>query len=425
MEFIGIGVVVLLVMLGVPLFLAIFVGVIATLIFALGMDPSLILVVMFDKVNSLILIAIPLFILSGQLLHQGGATKRLSELLNSLMGHLPGGPAYAVVVTCVVFAAMTSSSTAAVAGLAPVVVPLLVSLGYSKKFAIGLILASGSMTPIIPPSISLIVYGYISETSVLTLWTAAIVPGLLQATLIMITVWFHGRRGHYHKLPSVSWADRWRAVKRGWPVMAMPAVILGPLYGGIATPTEVASIAVFYSLFLGVFVFRELKFKQFWEACRFTVFITTAILAIIMAAFMLNIALVYIRLPFQISDWLASLGLSWAAFMAVMFFAYLLMGAFLDTTAILLVSVPILLPTILNLNISPIMYGVFTVNCTEIAVLTPPYGILLFAATGILKERYDVVVKSMLLFYPALIIHPILIAYIPQMSLWFPHFIGR
>ncbi|MFC1994217.1 TRAP transporter large permease [Chloroflexota bacterium] len=425
MEFIGIGALLLLALAGAPIYLAVFVG--ATLIVLLGMgsDPIVIPSVMFNKINAYILIAVPMFLLSGQLIARGGGIRPLANLLTAFMGQLPGGPAYAIVVSCVIFSAMSSSSMAGVAGLAPVAIPLLVGLGYSKRFAIGLVLASASMADIIPPSVSLIFYGYITETSVITLWTAAIIPGIAQAALIMVTVFIHSRRGHYQRLPSVSWSDRWKAIKEGWPILIMPAAVLGPLYGGVGTPTEVASIAVVYSLILGLFVYRGLNLRQLWEACRWTVIILTAIFAILMAAFLLNLTLVYVRIPFMLRDALANSGVNWVAFMGIMFIAYLIMGAFLDASSILLISVPLVLTTILALGISPIMYGIFTVNCTELAFLTPPYGLLLFATASILKEKYTTIIKSVLLFYPALIIHPILIAYIPQMTLWLPKMIGR
>ncbi|MFC1994366.1 TRAP transporter large permease [Chloroflexota bacterium] len=424
MEFLGIAALVLLLVAGAPIFIAVFVAVAIIVVFALGIDPIVVWSVMFDKVNSLVLIAVPMFILSGQLLHVGGAARPLVNLLNTFMGHIPGGPAYAVVVACVLFAAMSSSTMAAVAGVAPVMTPILMQCGYSKRFSIGLILASSSMAGIIPPSIGLILYGFITETSVLALWTAAIIPGLVQATLIMLTVWIHSRRGHFTSLPKASWGDRWRALKEGWPVLIMPVIVLGPLYGGIATPSEVGSIAAVYSLFLGVVVYKGLKLRELWQASYKTVSILAAVFAIIIGALLLSTALVYVRIPYRLTESLANMGLNWAGFMAVMLVAYLVMGAFLDSSSILLISVPILLPTIVSLNINPVMYGIFTENCVEIAIITPPYGLLLFASAGILRENFSFVARSVLLFYPALIIHPILIAYIPQMSLWLPNLLG-
>ncbi|MFC1974341.1 TRAP transporter large permease [Chloroflexota bacterium] len=425
MEFVGLGVLLALALAGAPIYLAILVGSFLIVVLAMGIDPGVMVAVMYEKISAYILVSIPMFLLSGQLIARGGALKPLANLLNALMGHLPGGPAYALVIACVIFAAMASSSMAAIAGFAPVAIPLLMSLGYSKKFAIGLILASGSMAPIIPPSISLIFYGYITQTSVITLWTGAIIPGLLQAALIMLTVWIHSRRGHYQRLSSLSWHDRWQALKRGWPILIMPLIVLGPLYGGLATPTEVASVAVVYSLILGFFVYRELSFKRVLEAFRWTVIIFAAIFALVMGAFILNMALVYVRIPFMLSDALANLGVNWAGFMGIMFLAYLIMGAFLDASAILLITVPILLPIFQGLGVNTIVYGVFTVNCLEIAGLTPPYGLLLFASSIILKENFSTIIKSMLLFYPAIIIHPLLIAYIPQMTTWLPRVLGH
>ncbi|MFC1963035.1 TRAP transporter large permease [Chloroflexota bacterium] len=425
MEFVGIGLLIVLALLGVPIYLTILIGATVIIVFALGIDPMVMTTLMFGKISSFVLVAVPMFLLSGQLIARGGLARPLANILTAFFGNLPGGPAYAIVLACIIFAAISSSNMAAVASFAPFAIPLLVSLGYSKSFAIGLVIASGSLGDIIPPSISLILYGYITETSVLTLWTAAIIPGLVQAALIMITVWIHGKRGHYQKLPPVSWSERWKALKVGWPVLLMPVAILGPLYGGIATPSEVACLAVIYSLILGVFVYKGLKLRDLWNSCSWTVGILAALFALIIGAFLLNTALVYVRVPFALADGLANLGVNWVGFMAIMFFAYLIMGAFLDASSILLISVPILLPSILAQGVDPILYGIFTVNCTEIAFITPPYGMLLFATATIIKEDFMFVAKSVLLFYPALIIHPILIAFIPQMTLWLPNILGR
>ncbi|MFC1926541.1 TRAP transporter large permease [Chloroflexota bacterium] len=425
MIWLSVAILILLVVVGVPLFLSIFVGVTLLTFFVMHIDPVMITSEMFNNVNNASLIAVPLFLLSGQLLAVGGASEPLIKLLNSFMGHVPGGPAYVVVAANVVFAAMSAAGLGALAGFAPIMIPIMLKLGYTKSFSIGLLLTSATMANLIPPSIVLIIYGYITQTSILTLWTAAIIPGLLIAVLLVITIYIHTRRGHYTQLAPATWTDRWQALKRGWPVLGMPVAVLGPLYGGIATPTEVASIAVFYSLILGLFVYRGLKLRQFWDACYKTVHIMAVLFVIIMAAFLLNVAFTYVRIPFKLGEGLANLGVNWVGFMAIMIVAYLLMGAFLDVSAILLVSVPILLPTVLDLGISPIVYGIFTVHIVEIAVITPPYGINLFAAVSILGEPFGFIAKSAFMFYPAVILGTVLIAYIPQLSLWLPNLVGR
>ncbi|MFC1926674.1 TRAP transporter large permease [Chloroflexota bacterium] len=425
MEFIGIAAMLLLLVSGAPIFLACFMGVALIVNLALGIDGTVIWAVMFDKLNSSVLLAVPLFMFSGMLLQHGGAADSLVKLLTSFLGHIRGGAAYAVVIACIIFAAMSAVSIAAVAAMAPVFIPCLVACGYSKKFSIGLILCAGSIASLIPPSIELIIYGFITQTSVISLWTAGIIPGLIMALFFAITIWFHSKRGHYVPLPRATWGERWKALKHGWPVAIMPLVVLGPLYANIASPTEISAIAAVYSLLLVTLVYRKMKLKQFWRASYETVSITTAIFAIFIGALLLNTALVYVRIPYRLTDLLVQSGMNWASFMLVIYIVYLLMGSLLDSSSILMISVPILFSTVMSLGINPITFGVFTTLSCEIAYLTPPYGMLLFAGAAVLREDFVTVAKSTLLFYPALVVTPILVAYIPQLSLWLPNLLGH
>jgi C4-dicarboxylate transporter DctM subunit len=356
---------------------------------------------------------------------RSGALTPLARLFTAFMGHIPGGPAYAVIIACIVFAAMSSTGMAGVAGFGPVIVPLMTGMGYSLSFTVGLLICASSLAGLIPPAIFPIYYGYISDTSVITLWTAGIVPGLMVAFFLAIIVFIQTRRGHYERLPAASWRERWEALKGAAPLLLMPAAVLGPLYGGYATPTEVASIAVIYSLLLGIFFYRRMTLGLFREACQSTVSIVAKIFIIIMAALLLNYAFVYVRLPYDMADWLSGLGLHWTALMAIIAVAFLLMGAFLDPVAIVMVAVPLLLPTLLVVGIDKVPFGVFTAVSVELAIITPPYGLALFAATGILNLPFSFVARSCLMFYPAVILGMILIAYIPELGTWLPNLIGQ
>ena len=314
---------------------------------------------------------------------------------------------------------------AGVAGFAPMVIPLMTGMGYSLSFTIGLLVCASSLAGLIPPAIFPIYYGYISGTSVLALWTAGIVPGIMIAFFLGIIVFIQTRRGHYTKLPKASWRERGQAVKGAWPLLLMPAAVLGPLYGGYATPTEVAAIAVVYSLLLGTVFYRQLTPRLLWESCTMTASITARIFIIIMAALLLNVAFVYVRLPYDMADWLAGMGLNWVALMAIVGLAFLVMGAFLDPVAIVLIAVPLLLPTLTGAGVNQISFGVFTTIAVELAIITPPYGMALFAATGILNQPLSFIARSCLMFYPALVLGMVLVAYVPQLTTWLPGLLGQ
>jgi len=421
MQALGIALIVGLLIAGVPVWAAVLSGSIIIVVFVMGIDPLILTGMMFDKVHITSLIAVPLFILAGQVLANGGAAKPLINVLNKLMGHVPGGPAYAMILGCVVFAAMSSTSFAAIGGFGPIMIPMMVQMGYSRRFAVGLLLAAASLGPTIPPSIPLILYGFVTETSVKSLYTAAFLPGVLLAGLLAVTVFFHTRRGHYTSPSPATWRERWQALWHGWPVLLMPVIVLVPIYVGWTTPTEAAAVAAVYSLFLGFVVYRELNLGRLNEALGSTVHLVTAIFLIVTSAFVLNFVLTYVRIPFQIGDALQGAGLTAASLTIILILMYLVMGMFLDPSSILLISAPILLPTVVGVGIDPIVFGVMVVICVEIAGLTPPYGIVLFATVAILKERFDFIARSLLLFYPALIAGLLMIAYIPGISLFLPN----
>ncbi|MFC2058260.1 TRAP transporter large permease [Chloroflexota bacterium] len=423
MVILGIAVLLGLIVLGMPIWGAIFGGCLIIVVLGFGLDPIIVVAVMYDKVTSVGLIAVPLFIFSGLVLAYGGSAAPLVNVLNKFMAHIRGGPAYVVIIACAIFGAMSSSSTAAIAGFGPIMIPMMMQMGYSRRFAIGLLMGATSLAPLIPPSIPLILFGFITSTSIKDLFTAGFLPGLMLAALLAITVFIHTSRGHYTPPPKATWEERWQALKEGWPVMLMPVIILVPIYIGWFTPSEAGAVAAIYSLLLGFLVYRKLNARTLWEAASRTVHVMAMVFAIVMSAFLLSFTFTYVRVPFALNDMLTQAGLSAPAFLIIIMVAYLLMGMFLDPGAILLISPPILMPTVLSLGIDPIMFGVLVVFNVEIAGLTPPYGLHLFVASGILKEKFAFIVRSCIMFYPALIAGALLIAYIPQISLFLPHLI--
>ncbi|MFC1926133.1 TRAP transporter large permease [Chloroflexota bacterium] len=421
METIAIVALVVLVLAGAPIWVSALTGATIMAVVALDMSPIILISVMYQKVAQTALIAVPLFIFSGQLLAVGGAAGPIVKVLNGFLGHVRGGPAYVIILACTIFGAMSSSATAAIAGFGPIMLPMMAQAGYSRRFSLGLLIGSVALAPLIPPSIPLIIFGYLTETSIRDLYVAGFIPGLLLAGLLAITVFIHSSRGHYTPVQKFTWGERWQAVKKGWPVMLMPVAVLVPIYGGWVTPSEGAVVAVIYSLILGFIAYRKLTLKNVWGAASTTVHVTSMLLLIMGAAFLLNLAFTYVRIPFKMNDALTSAGFGANTFLIVIIMAYLLMGMFLDPSAILMVSAPLLMPTILGLGISPILFGVVVVFSIEIACLTPPYGLVLFAAMAVLKESFGNIVRGLLMFYPALIVGQLMIAFIPQISLFLPN----
>ncbi|MFC1925511.1 TRAP transporter large permease [Chloroflexota bacterium] len=430
---IGLLALILLVILGVPIFLAMFVAVILILFVGEGTGPISTLNQMFGDLSSLTLLAIPLFLLVGNILAVGGAGRPLMRLMNSFLGHLPGGPAYAVILANIVVAAMCASPIAGIAAFGPLMIPLLKECGYSERFAYGLIICSATLEPLIPPSVITIMYSYIAapmvqiqqSPNIITLWTASIIPGLVLALLLAITVYIHTRRGHFKRLPPASWSERWAALKQGWSILLMPVAVLLPLYAGWANATESAAIGLVYVCFISVVIFRGMDLRTFWGACHSTMRALGTVFVIIMGAVLLMMAVKNAHIPQDIAEWLGDLGLAWYFLIFVILIAYILMGMFLDPSAIVLISVPLLLPSIEDVGFSVIVFGIFATLAVNLANITPPYGLVIFATMGVLNKPYGFIVRSILLFIPALVIGLLLVAFIPGLCTWLPEVTNR
>jgi len=416
----GLVLIFVLVLLGAPVWVSVFTGTSMALL-DWGFSLEMIASIMYNKLASFMLVAVPMFIFAGQLLAVSGIARPLIDLLSKFMGHIPGGPAYAVIIACVIFAAMSSSGLAALAGFAPIALPMLEKTGYSRKFAIGLLMCSSALGPLIPPSIYLIIFGNLTEQPVQELWLAAFIPGFMLAGFLAVTVFIHTRRGHYTPPPPATWGERWEALKRAWPILLLPLAILVPIYRNLISPTEASAVAVLCTLFLGFVVYRELTLGKVWEAAKETVHLTSLIFLIVASAFLLSTAFTYKRVPFTITDAITGAGFTSASLPIIIIFLFLLMGMFLDPNAILMILGPLLLPVVEGVGLDPIAFSVMVALAVEVGVLTPPYGLVLFAGVGILKENFGFITRSVLMFYPALIIGQFLIIYVPQISTFLPN----
>lgn len=416
----GLALVALLVLAGAPLWIATISGSAVALLLGYHLDPVILTGLIYEKINVYALLAVPLFILAGDLLNRGGSTVPLIDFLNKMMGHIPGGPAYAVIIACAVLAAMTSGGMAATAGFGPIVVPMLVKMGYSKRFATGLLITGASLGGTIPPSIPLIIFGYITETSIKDLYAAAFLPGAVIALLLAVMVFIYTRRGHFKKPEPSTWQERRAAAVKAIPVLLLPVLVLVPIYTGFNTVTEAAAVAVVYSLILGLFVYRKLDRNHMWQACKRTGQLTSALLLLLIGAMMVNLVLTYMRVPHSLGNAMTESGLGSAGFLFTVMIVFLIMGMFLDPSAILMIVAPMLMPTVISLGISPVLFGVLVVVSIEIAGITPPFGINLFTAGSVLKEDFGFVARSCFMFYPMMILGQLLIAYVPAIALWLP-----
>ncbi|SDG67451.1 C4-dicarboxylate transporter, DctM subunit [Planococcus glaciei] len=373
---------------------------------------------MFTGVNSTTLMAIPGFVFAGLIMAQGGISKYLIEAIRSWVGHTKGGLSVVTVLTCMVFAAISGSSPATAAAIGAIMIPMMVKAGYDKKYSMGLVASAGTLGILIPPSIPLILYGSVSEQSTGKLFSAGILPGLVLGFALIIYAVIVAHRKGYGGLPKVPIKDRIRpTIKSIWGLI-MPVVILGGIYSGIVTPTEASFLAVLYALIISVFVYRELNLFQFRNILTESINTTAMIFLIIAAALVLGTFLTTEQVPQDFAQWVSDSGFNKWTFLLIVSLLFFVLGMFLEPTAIILITLPILLPIITALEIDVIHFAIIMVVNMELGMITPPVGLNLFVVSGISGEKVEEVIKGVVPFFAIFIIVLVIVIIFPQISLY-------
>ena len=414
------GLFVVLLLLGLPIAIALALASVALLASTGDFTLYTIAQRMFSSLDSSALVAIPGFVLAGSIMAHGGISSRIITALRCWVGHLPGGLSLVTVASCALFAAMSGSSPATSAAVGGTLIPAMVANGYSKRHAMGVVAASGTLGILIPPSITFVLIGVTAGESIGQLFMAGVVPGLFLAgalaTAAIVTARMHG----YRSDTSATWRERWIASWRAIPGALLPIVVLGSIYGGITTPTEASVLAVFYALIVAMFVYRELPWSSMQMVMRQAVGVTSMIFLIIPAAMVFAMYLSSEQVPQHVAEWVASQGLGvpgfWAATMAMFF----VMGTFLDAVAIVLITLPILLPIIRVLDIDVIHFAVAMVVNMEIAMITPPVGLNLFVVAGVSNAPLGDAVRGVLPFLFVMLVALLAIVLFPSLSLMLP-----
>lgn len=376
---------------------------------------------MFSALDSFPLMAIPGFVLAGVILARGGISKYLIEALRTWVGHLPGGLSVVTILACMVFAAISGSSPATAAAIGSIMIPAMVSAGYDKKYAMGLVAAAGTLGILIPPSIPLIIYGITAEESIGKLFMAGVIPGILLGGVLIVSAIYYAKRNGYGSDEKSSSQIRIKSsIKALWGAF-LPILILGSIYTGVATPTESAVIAVVYGLIVSVVIYREMGLKDVRPIIVETINITSMIFLIIAAASLFGLYLTNEQVPQAVGAWIAESDMNKWMFFIIVNILFFIMGMFLEAVSVILITLPILLPIIKHLGIDPIHFAiVMTVNM-ELAMITPPVGLNLFVVGSIAKEKLEVVVRGVIPFIILFIFVLALFVMFPQLSLWLPN----
>jgi tripartite ATP-independent transporter DctM subunit len=375
--------------------------------------------------NSYVLLAVPLFILAANLMNAGTVSERLFDAARLFVGRLRGGLAQIDVLVSVIFSGMSGSAIADAAGPGLVTIrQMLRKPGYPPGFAGAVVVASATIGPIIPPSIPMVIYALVSGASVGALFLGGVVPGLLMAAVLMVTVHLIAVRRQLPReepLPRSQW---WRAASRGLLPLSLPVVLLGGLYSGAFTPTEAAAVAALHALVLAGLVYRALSARALFAVLLESTRSSAVVTLVIAGAFVLNYAFAAEGVPKALATWIGTLALEPWQFLLLVNAVFLVLGCFLDTAVMLLVFVPLLMPSVAALGIDPVHFGVVVVVNMMIGLVTPPFGMLLFvthALTGIpirdmLREGWP--------FLAALLVLLLAITLLPELVLWLPRAAG-
>ena len=374
-----------------------------------------------STLNGFILLAVPLFLLMSNLLLKGGVGRDLFAAVQAWVGHWPGGLAVATIISCALFAAISGSSVATAATIGTVAIPEMINRGYEKRFVYGLLAAGGTLGILIPPSIPMIVYGFVTEQSVIALFLAGIGPGLVLVTLFIIFAMLHAKlSGNFEDVPKATWQERKTASKRALPSVALAALVIVGLYSGAFTPTEAAAIGSAAALFIVTFWLRSLTLATFWEAVRESAITTAAILLIVAGAKVFGKAIALYRIPQDISAFLAQTIDGPIMFIIVVSIVLLLMGLVFEALSMILIMTPVLLPAALGLGFDPIWFGIYMVIMVECALITPPVGLNLYVIQSVARTSLANVARGVWPFLALMLVTVGILYIFPDLALYVP-----
>ena len=370
--------------------------------------------------SKFVLLAIPFFIISGNVMEKAGISGRLINLAEKCLGHIKGGMAMVCIVVSCFFAAISGSGPATVAALGLIMIPALVKAGYPAAFSCALMAVGGAIGVVIPPSITFVVYGSIADASITSLFKAGMVPGLLMGAGLIITALVIGRKCDLKVSPKASGAERLAAFKDAVPGLLMPVIILGGIYGGIFTPTEAAAVSVFYGLFVGFVIYKDLNLNKLSDIMVDSCSTTATVMFITMGASLFAYVLTRARLDEAIEGMMLNVtGGSTVIFFIIVNIVLLIAGCFLDSTSALYIFTPLFAPVALQLGIDPIHLGTVMIVNLAIGLFTPPVGVNLYVACGIGKISIEDISKGIVPCLVAMLVVLLLITYIPAISLMF------
>ena len=380
---------------------------------------------MYSGISKFLLLAIPFFVLSGNIMAKAGISKRLIKFVNTCVGHRRGGIAIVCVIVACFFGAISGSGPATVAALGAVLIPAMIEQGgFSAPFSAALMATASSIAIVIPPSIAFVVYASITGVSIADMFTAGIVPGILMGVALVIVVMIEARKNNIQSSQKrASGKERWEAFKDAFWGLLMPVIILGGIYGGVFTPTEAAAVAAVYSIVVSLFVYRELNFKEFINCVLKSAETTIQVMILLAAASVFAFILTSEGITVAIADAVLGVSSKKAVILLMMNIILLIGGMFMDGASLTTILGPLFLPIAQSAGIDIVHLGIVMVVNAAIGMFTPPFGLNLFVAASITKQPMLKVAKGAMPFILMSLIALLIITYVPEISLWLPHMI--
>ena len=378
--------------------------------------------VMWSVMNENLLTAIPLFIFLGEIMLRSGMADRMYGALSLWLDRLPGGLLHTNIGCCALFAATSGSSVATAATIGTVATPALVERGYDKAKSLGSIAAGGTLGILIPPSVNLLIYGSLSETSIGQLFMAGIIPGLLLTMFFMLYIALSNRSQKTAETQVIEWSVKVRALSALVPPVIIFAIVMGSIYMGIATPTESAALGVVAALIM-VGIDKHLTIDFFNRCFLNTAKTTGMVLMIVLAAFILNVTLSLTGVAQTTTAWVTSLGISTTALLILLIAFYIILGMFMDVLSMMVLTIPIAVPVVVAAGVDPLWFGIFIILMCELGLITPPVGMNLYVVHGVRSDSgpFMDVVRGAIPYVIIMVAFTGLLIAFPQIATWLPH----
>ena len=374
--------------------------------------------------DSFPLLAIPLFVLAGQLMSSGGLAKRIIAMALIFVGRIYGGLAMVVIFSALLMSGISGSPSANTAAIGSVAIPAMKKLKYPPEFATAVLAAAGGVSTLVPPAIDLIIIGVIANISIGGLFAAGIFPAIVNGVAIMILAYYFSRKMNLPLAKKESFSTKLRVLKDGILPILMIGIILGGIYGGVFTPTEAASVAVVYGFIVSFFIYKELSIEDIPKVLLNTCSLSGVVLLVLATASMFSFILTFEHIPHALAQFIVSYADNWILFIILVHIVFILLGMVMDALPAIIVLMPIFLPVAVSLGMEPIHLGILVAANVGIGMITPPVGICLFVACGISKTPIGSVVRPLLPFLIFLIFTLIIITMFPEITLFLPRLLG-